>query len=272
MSATGAESRSGARHTAAPDLHPPARGFGGARPAEQLALDWRGAVRALAYTAICLLVLSLGAKLLQAVHIERYSWIVSQIVPHFDVDVERSVPTWFSALLLFLAASQLLLVGHLRRRGDGALARYWTGLGAIFMLLSVDEIGSFHNIPLVSEEAARGVSDFLAISWVIHGMAAVAAVGVVFVPFLRALPRTTALDLVRAGAVYVGGALGMEMIGARFIFAIGFEHPIVSVILTIEEGMEMFGVLLLLTALFRYIEREFPRVCVTLTPHASNGR
>ena len=236
-----------------------------------LATNWRQAVRSLSHTAVALLLLSVLTKTLQKIDIERYSWTAAQVISHFDIDVEGSVPTWFSNLILFFAAAQLLLIGYLQRRRGNRLARYWSGLGALFVLLSMDEITGFHNIPIVSETSARAVSDFLAISWVVHGMAGVALMGLFFVPFLRALPRATAFGFIRAGLVYVGGALLMEMIGAHFIYTIGFTHPVVSAILTVEEGMDMFGVILMIATLFGHIEREFPGLGVTVTAPPDRG-
>jgi hypothetical protein len=235
---------------------------------EGLLIDSRRWVRVLALTAATLLVLSVTAKVLEYIDVERYSWTVSQIAPHFDVDIEGSVPTWFSNLLLGFAAVQLLVIGHLRRKRRGASGAYWTVLGVTFALMSADEITGFHNTPFVSEESARSVSDFLAIPWVVQGMVVVAIFGLAYVRFLLTLPRATMLGLMRAGLVYVGGALIMEMVGAHFIVNYGYKHPIVSAILTLEEGMEMFGVILLISTLFRYIEREFPRVGVSLAADA----
>lgn len=229
-----------------------------------LATNWRRGMRWLALTVAALLVLSVVAKLSARFGLERHSWTAAQVVSRFDVDVEASVPTWFSNLLLSFAAAQLLLVGLLQRGRSTALARYWTALGGVFTLLSADEIMGLHNTPLVSESAARAVSDYLAISWVVHGMAGVALLGLVFIPFLRALPRPTALGLIGAGGVYVGGALLMEMIGSHFIVTRGYEHPISSAVITVEEGMEMLGVVLLIGTLFRYIEREFPGLGVAI--------
>jgi hypothetical protein len=257
----------------APFTPPPAtlnerRAFAGRAP---LATSWRQAVRSLTHTAVALLILSVLTKTLQRFDIERYSWTAAQVISHFDIDVEGSVPTWFSNLILFFAAVQLLLIGYLQRRRRGRLASYWTGLGALFVLMSMDEITGFHNIPIVSENSARAVSDFLAISWVVHGMVGVAALGLLFIPFLRALPRATAVGFICAGLVYVGGALVMEMIGAHFIYTLGFTHPVVAAVLTVEEGMEMFGVILMIATLFGHIEREFPGLGVSVTAPPNRG-
>lgn len=165
-----------------------------------VATNWRKGVRWLGLTVVAPLLLSVGAKLSVPPGLERHSWTAAQVVSRFDVDVEGSAPTWFSNLILSFAAAQLLLAGVLQRSRSASLARYWTVLGAVFVLLSADETIGLHNTPLVSESSARAVSDYLAIISGLHGMAGVVLLGLAFIPFLRALPRPTALGLVAAGA------------------------------------------------------------------------
>jgi hypothetical protein len=230
-----------------------------------LVLDGRRWARVLAAVAVTLLVLNVVVHVLQYLHVERYSWSLNEMATRFDIDVEGSVPTWFSNLLLAFASIQLLAVARLERRRRGPLTLHWTALGLVFAGLSADEIAGFHNVEvLVSAERAAAVSDYFAIPWVIHGTIFVVLFGLVFARFLLRVPRPTALGLVRAGLVYVGGALGIEMLGAHFIVNLGIEHPAVSAILMVEEGMEMFGVILLVDTVFRHVRDEFPRVCVSL--------
>ncbi len=81
---------------------------------------------------------------------------------------------------------------------------------------------------------------------------------VVYVPFLRSLPRRTFRLMLLSGAIYVGGAIGMEMVG-------GYawdRHPVRGVpiiaIMALEETLEMVGLAIFAYALLDYVARHFP--------------
>ena len=52
-----------------------------------------------------------------------------------------------------------------------------------------------------------------------------------------------------SGLVYVGAALGMEMIGSLVVTAFGFESLPYAAVSAVEEGAEMVGAVLFLGAL-----------------------
>ena len=67
-----------------------------------------------------------------------------------------------------------------------------------------------------------------------------------------------------AGAVYVGGAMGMEAIGANHIVAYGYDNLTMALIVTLEEAMEIAGVLILLATLFSYLGATFDGLSYSL--------
>ena len=72
-----------------------------------------------------------------------------------------------------------------------------------------------------------------------------------FFPFLWSLPAGTRNAFIVAGCIYVGGAVGVEIIGEPM------DEDAMTYNLTtvVEEGMEMGGVILFLAALLRYMKR-----------------
>jgi hypothetical protein len=79
-----------------------------------------------------------------------------------------------------------------------------------------------------------------------------------YLRFLRDLPKTTRLLFIVSGAVYVGGALGMDMLGGYFK-----SHPLGSfdmqpIMITIEEFMENMGIVLFIFALLSYTRDHLP--------------
>ena len=56
-----------------------------------------------------------------------------------------------------------------------------------------------------------------------------------------------------AGAIYIGGAIGMEMLGGYFVEVYGQKSFVYFLISTIEEFLEMFGIAVFIYALLSYI-------------------
>lgn len=198
-----------------------------------------------------LLLLSLAAYVFVAItgH-ERVLGLIRII----DVGEEQSLPTYFSTMNLMLAALLLLVIWSLGPRESGPSHRYWLALGVLFILLSIDEAVSLHetlgNILMHHVLRTRSMFDYH--SWVPFGAAFVLVVGGLFVNFLRQLPRRLALRFIVAGALFVGGALGVEFVGAVMMHA-GIATPhdfLYKLRRLVEEGGEMYGIALFNCALF----------------------
>ena len=71
--------------------------------------------------------------------------------------------------------------------------------------------------------------------------------------FLASLSKATASRLLRSGAVYIGGAIGMEMIGSFAVRSnmIRLHSLWYGGITGLEEALELFGIILLIDTLLR---------------------
>jgi hypothetical protein len=107
--------------------------------------------------------------------------------------------------------------------------------------------------------------------WVIPALIFVALVGLSYLPFLMQLKRTTAVLFVVAGATYVMGAVGMDMIGGLIVEQHGMESLQHSFARMIEELLEMLGVLVFLYALLEYIRKRVGIVRVRLLSQSETG-
>ena len=76
------------------------------------------------------------------------------LVPLFDFNEERSVPTWFSCWLLMMSAALLGVIAT-AQRAEGLPHLWWSVLALVFVYLSLDEALSFH------ERLNRPVRDLL---------------------------------------------------------------------------------------------------------------
>ena len=166
---------------------------------------------------------------------------VLQDLRHFALDAERNLGAWYSSALMVLAAALLFCCGRHgkadRRRG------YWNWyvLASLFVLMSLDETVSFHEVLISPLRNAFDTSGVLFFAWVIPGSLFVIGAFVFFLPFLRSLPVRTALGFCAAGGVYVGGALGLEFVGGALVSSQGWESTAYIAVAIVEESLEILG-------------------------------
>ena len=172
---------------------------------------------------------------------------------HIDMDLEGTLPAWFSSFVLVTAAVQLAAIAGLSRRENDKDWRYWGFLAVIFLYLAIDEAIAIHEVLIHPLRTAFNLSGILHFSWVLPGAAVVMAVGCYFLPFVLRLPRQHAVRFVICGTIFVGGALGMELVGGYFASRYGMTSPIYLVAMLIEETMEITGSTMFVYALFSYL-------------------
>lgn len=172
-----------------------------------------------------------------------------------NVNAEAALGSWFSSILLLLTALLMLwaFLGERaagRRNGAG-----WLVLALGFVYLSLDEAIGIHE---AFSRLGAGLTDIwppFAHRWTIIGLPAVIVVGLLFIPFLRALPRRTTWRLLLAGFVYVGGAVGTEMLNA-VVIAEQAGYALYVILGCVEETLEVVGTLLAIWAVGAHIETE----------------
>jgi len=157
-----------------------------------------------------------------------------------DLDAEVSLPPWWQqSQLLAAAALCALLVSGTRRR-------HWVGLATIFVYLSADEGSQFHESLIHPMQQAFVIDGgVLTFAWVIPGAVAVVAFAVAYARFWPARPR---LLMGVAGACFVAGAVGGEMLSGQYETTRGLDRGYDAVI-AIEEGLEMLGASLFIASL-----------------------
>ena len=176
---------------------------------------------------------------------------------HLALDSEHALPAYYSSLLLFVAALLLFVIGTLVRQSGKADHRRWLLLALIFMAMSVDEAVSFHEVLIEPLRNKLGLGGIFYFSWVIPGAAAVLALGLWFLPFLFRLPRTTAMLMMLSGGLFVGGALGLELLGGVYAEAQGMQSATYLAVAIAEETLEIAGITLFIAALLTHIRSAF---------------
>lgn len=131
------------------------------------------------------------------------------------------------------------LCARKQRSEEAPMADYWYGLTLGFLLLAVNEVAGIHET----------INSLIDMNWAIPGGIAAAVMGVAFIPFVRRLPPRTAILFVVAGVLYVGGAVGMELVGEP-MDSDTLQYNLTTVV---EEGLEMGGVILFIYALLGHM-------------------
>ncbi|OFE12685.1 hypothetical protein PHACT_05640 [Pseudohongiella acticola] len=175
-------------------------------------------------------------------------WVIRQL---FDVDEENNIPTWFSSANLLLTAMLTLLLATGKWQHRDRWRMHWILLGSGFLLLSLDEMAGLHESLNVVTEA----------SWAIYALPLMLIIAIVFMRFLYFLPARTASLFVLSGLIFLGGAVGVELYTEPFLYNDELNTLAYNLWTAVEEGMEMFGIILFQYALLEYMSRDNGLLC-----------
>ena len=179
-----------------------------------------------------------------------------------NMDRELNLPTLFSSALLLMAA---LLMQRLGQSSDRLVTQDWRLLSKIFIFLALDEALQIHEI-LIIPGLRYQVHPALASTWVVPYAVFALILLWRFRHFLGSISRATASRLLRSGAVYIGGAIGMEMIGSFAVRSslIRLHSLWYGAITGLEEALELLGIILLIDALLRALLDQRKNIDLTL--------
>jgi len=185
------------------------------------------------------------------------------LVRLFDLDREGNVPAWFSSCALLLCSALLAAAARVARLDGAPFARHWAWLAVIFLAMSIDEAASIHELlirPLRGVLPSWGVLHF---GWVVPGAVFVAAVGLAYWRFIWRLSPSTRRLFVLAGALYVGGALGLELLGGWLVTTHGWT--LAEALEAVgEAALEMAGLVVFIHALMDLLARVTGEITIRL--------
>lgn len=167
---------------------------------------------------------------------------------------EQTFPTLYSAIALFFSAVLFWVIAQHKKRFQDRYTFSWQALSGIFTYLAIDELLSLHE-HLSKPMHKLGVDGILHNAWVIPGVILVALFCIIFYRFFQHLPRYMKRLMLLAFAIFIGGAIVTEMIGGYYKYLHGEENLGYALITTIEESMEMLGIVVLIHALLVYIDQ-----------------
>lgn len=114
-------------------------------------------------------------------------------------------------------------------------------------------------------------SDYFYYGWVLFGIGAVLIVGILYWHFIFDLPKEISRWFFLAGFLYAGGAIGLELLEGK-IFATENKVTLTfALLVVVEEGMEMFGVVASIYGALAYMNREDMRKSLLRLQQAAMG-
>lgn len=184
--------------------------------------------------------------------------VVTDIAARLSVDSELSVPTWVSAFLALVAA--LFAVVIARAQTARQPRTVWYGLALVMTLVSLDEVAALHELLLQGLHILVNFSEqqsLLSNAWLILLPFIVVAGAVAMRLTKRHLPAATFGRFCTAAAIYLSGALVVEYLSApadksHLAYLLG--------VVMIEEGLEYFGLWLVIRAGLLHISEHEPEL------------
>jgi hypothetical protein len=174
----------------------------------------------------------------------------------FDASSEANIPTFFSSLLLFIAAAILYVI--YKTAPKGLVKMYWQVLMIIFAWLSVDETASIHEQFGKFGKSLHLHSGYLYYSWIIPYILFAIIAFFFFLRFLFKLPYPTRILFIISGFIYTGAAICFELFEGNIAKKYGPNTLNDLLLCAIEEFLEMTGVIIFIYALLKYAAATYP--------------
>lgn len=176
---------------------------------------------------------------------------------------DLGVGTWVSALLLAAAALLALGCGAVARRPR---RRGFRVLAAALTLVSVDEVAAQHERVGRELRDSFDLGGFLYYAWVLPAAALVFGFVAWQWRWFVALEAPLRRPLALAAVLFLGGAMGIELLESRLASDGGEASLAYLLLVAVEEALELAAASIVVLALHRHLVREAPRWEVRLAP------
>lgn len=183
----------------------------------------------------------------------------------FSIGSDGNLPTYYSSFAILFCAILLTIIARASGNERDASAGYWYGMAVVFLFLALDEMLMLHERAIVPLRETLDASGLLYYTWVVPYAIGTLIFAAIYAPFLLRLRRRTRLLFVSAGAIFVFGAIGFEMLGGLHYESHGGRNPVYIAIQTIEETLEMTGILIFIFALAEYLDHKFDGLRLVLS-------
>lgn len=229
-----------------------------------IVLPRRRIVAGLVVIAVTLAVVGIGFTAYEwSLGVNNTYWAL-QASELFSLNHEGNIPTWFASTLLFSAAVLGVIIAHTQAVRQEKWVWHWRAFAVLFTYLTLDEASAIHEIFTSPLREALNTGGYLHFAWLIVGVPFVVLMGILFIPFVLRLPHHTRNSMIVAAFVYLSGAVVVEAISANQYYLNDGTSLLFSAIGTVEELLEMLGVIILLNGLLAYSGRVVGAVTLSI--------
>jgi cytochrome bd-type quinol oxidase subunit 2 len=172
----------------------------------------------------------------------------------FDLDMEGNIPTLFSSALMLISGFLFYLLSRAPKEQQKGHRLYWLGLSFVFIFLAFDESTKIHETLGDYTEHFIDASGYLHYPWVISYSILVLILGLFYIRFFWQMESRLFWSFMGSAAMFLSGALGFELLGAQESSIHSADTILYCVYYTIEESLEMFGVIYLIYILLNLLK------------------
>jgi hypothetical protein len=190
----------------------------------------------------------------------RASYLIDTfIVKLFYFNNENNIPAYFSTFILFVCAALAFIIS---KTDKSPFHKRWFYMGLLFIFLAFDELISIHEVltgpSRVIVQRLLGSKDIgiLYYAWVVPYAALLLVAVAYFYRFVFALPKKILFNFIISAGIFVAGAILMEMVGGYIAEKFGMFTFAYYLSATIEESLEMLGIMLFARTLIQYLSTQ----------------
>jgi hypothetical protein len=183
--------------------------------------------------------------------------LVRMLFGLFFIDGEGNLPAIYSTLLFLLNAGLFLMVGKAAGRA-GDPRKIWLVLSIVFVFLALDESISIHERLIDPLRATWNVTGIFYYAWIIPYGSGVVLLSIFAFPLFWRMPKRIRFWFGLSAAIYLSGAIGLEMISGKYLVMMNENKDIVWILMvTLEETLEMAGLIILTYALLLLLRHKY---------------
>lgn len=220
--------------------------------------------------ALVLISISVAGQFLK--YISHYN--IDKYLRLFDLSLELNIPTFFSVSLLLFISLLLTVIAILQSRLKNSDHTKWIVLSLGFLYMAYDEGFQVHEdlVAVIRPLLWEGNLGIFYYAWVIPAMILVFILGLFFLKFLLRLPTVTRVSFIVAATCYLSGCIGFELIGGYYDeLHGGFNSLTYNLISTVEESLEMTGLIIFIYALLEYLAATCHKIIFRFQPFRKKG-
>lgn len=180
----------------------------------------------------------------------------SDIIQLFTLNAEANIPSIYSSYALLLCSFLLAIIAKSKHQAKNRYRTHWKFLALLFLYLAIDEGASIHEVSIGKTRTILNTDGFFYYAWVIPAIILFSLFALVYLKFVLSLPKKTRSLCVLCAAMFISGAIGVEMICGQIVTLQGSDDNLTYALMaTAEETLEMVAIAIFVYALLNYLEK-----------------